>query len=279
MAAHFPVLSRQIALTGNIGVGTPSSPSDVSVTTTGVWSFASETDGSPSTDSLAYHLGTQVATAGAWTYDNANSSYDMTVGTFPRYLLQFTSSTQLQVEAGGANSITLTDIGVDGSAMTSGIPAGGTVTLASEINCLGWWHAGIELTKQVRPDQHEYQDFGSVYDGDADETEYYGRRQSLRLMWEQVEDANVFLHRAEDATYAANAGRSVTDPNGLINDPDGLLEYFCRGETFRVYFAHGDYLTTRKQEGGRIRELSDWVTEFPDDPRRSTVNLRGWKVV
>ena len=278
MAAHFPVLSRQIALTGNIGVGTPGSPSDVSVTTTGVWSFASETDGTPSTDSLAYHLGTQVATAGAWTYDNANSSYDMTTGMFPLYRLQFTSSTQLRVEAGGSSSITMTDIGVDGST-TSGVPAGGVVTITSEINCLGWWSAGIELTKQYRPDQHEYRDFGSVYDGTADETEYQGRRQLLRLFWEQVEDANVFLHRAEDATYAALAGRSTADPNGLINDPDGLLEYFCRGETFRCYFGHGDYLTVRKQEGGRIKELSDWVQEFPDDPRRSTVNMRGWKVV
>ncbi len=276
--ANFPVISRQIALTGNIGVGTPGSPTDVDVTTTGVWSFASEADGSPSTDSLAKHLGDQIGTLGGITYNNANSEYDLVDQTFPIYKLQFTTSNQLSVAAGGASSITVTDIGVDGT-MTSGIPAGGTATLTSEINCLGWWSAGIELTKQYRPDLHEYRDFGSVYDGTADETEYHGRRQSLRLLWEQVEDACVFLHRAQDATYASLAGRDVDDPNGLLNDPDGLLEYFCRGETFRIYFGHGDYLTIRKQEGGRIRELSDWVQEYPDDPRRSTVNMRGWKVV
>lgn len=279
MAAHFPVISRQIALTGNIGVGTPGSPSNVSVTTSGVWSFASEASGVPSSDSLAKHLGDRLDTVSGVTYQNSSSLYDMTApAMFPVYRLVCATSSQLSVQAGSSSSITMTDIGVDGT-MTSGIPAGGTVTLTSEINCAGWWSAGIELTKQTRPDRHEYRDFGSVYDGTVDETDYYGRRQSLRLMWEQVEDANVFLHRAQNSTYAALAGRNVDDPNGLINDANGLLEYFCRGETFRVYFGHGDYLTIRKQEGGRIRELADWVTEYPDDPRRSTVNMRGWKVV
>ncbi len=276
--AKFPVLSRQIALTGNIGIGTPGSPTNVSVTTTGVWSFASEVSGVPSSDSLAKHLGTQIGTLGGITYDNASSSYDLVDQTFPLWNCVFTTSNQLSIQAGSSSSITMTDIGIDGT-FTSGVPASGEVTLKNEINCAGWWSAGIELTKQNRPDHHEYQDFGSVYDGTADETEYHGRRQLLSLMWEQVEDANVSLHRAQDATYAALAGRSVADPNGLINDAEGLLEYFARGETFRIYFAHGDYLTIRKQEGGRIRELSDWVTEFPDDPRRSTVNMRGWKVV
>tara|TARA_R110000796_G_scaffold4730_1_gene18067 strand:- start:154 stop:993 length:840 start_codon:yes stop_codon:yes gene_type:complete len=279
MAAHFPVLSRQIALTGNIGVGTPGSPGDVSVTTSGVWSFASDASGVPSTDSLAKHLGDRISTVSGVTYANSSSSYDLSSPSmFPVYRLVCATSSQLSVAAGSSSSITMTDIGVDGT-MTSGTPASGTVTLTSEINCAGWWHAGIELTRQERPDQHEYQDFGSVYDGDADETEYYGRRQLLRLLWEQVESANVFAHRAANATYAASAGRDTDDPNGLINDPNGLLEYFCRGADFRIYFGHGDYLTIRKQEGGRVRELSDWVTEYPDDPRRSTVNLRGWKVV
>ena len=279
MAAHFPVLSRQLALTGNIGVGTPGSPGDVSVTTSGVWSFASEASGVPSSDSLAKHLGDALHTVSGVAYVNADSRYDLTTASmFPVYKLVCTTSNQLTVAAGSSSSITVTDIGVDGT-MTSGVPATGEVTLTSEINCAGWWHAGIELTKQTRPDQHAYQDFGSVYDGTADETEYYGRRQLLRLIWEQVEDANVFLHRAADTTYAALAGRDTDDPNNLINDPNGLLEYFCRGADFRIYFGHGDYLTIRKQEGGRVRELSDWVTEYPDDPRRSTVNLRGWKVV
>tara|TARA_R110000782_G_scaffold151488_1_gene244174 strand:+ start:385 stop:1227 length:843 start_codon:yes stop_codon:yes gene_type:complete len=279
MAAHFPILSRQIALTGNIGVGPVGSPTDVSVTTTGVWSFASASTGAPSSDSLAYHLGTQIDTVVAGTYTNSGSSYSMTTHAYPAYKLEFASAVALEIVFGSSDAVPLTEIGVDGTSMTSTAPVTGDVMFTSQINCAGWWSAGIELTRQNRPDQHDYEDFGSVYDGTADETEYYGSRQRIELLWEQVEDANVYLHRATDATYAALAGRNTADPNGLINDPNGMLEYFCRGETFRIYFGHGDYITVRKQEGGRIRQLSDWVTEYPDDPRRSTVRLRGWKVV
>lgn len=289
--AKFPVISWPIEFDGSasLAISEPTvGTTNVNVATSGtVWSFATETNGLASSDSLARHLTDKLGTGVAdLTEDTATTDYLVDdAGGDPAFVVM-----RLGFAYGGAatsigmakiaGSIDETDVGIkDGGSIAAAV-SGGAVQLATEINCANWWHSGgIELTKQFRTDAHDYDDYGSVYDPTVDETAYYARRQLLRLLWEQVDDANVYGHRAADSGYASLAGRDVDDPNNLLDGVGGLLDIYARGETtFRVYFGHGDYITVRKQEGGSITSLDDWVTEFPDDPRRSTVDLRGFKI-
>lgn len=288
--ATFPIITWKVQLDGSIRVshaGNTPSALDVDVTTTGdgVWGYATETDGTASTDSLAYHLMTEIADA-VTEYTAAPSAtiYEVdTTTTHPRYRLAFTDAgaDAASISEGNTGPIALTDIGIDTS--VSRVISSGQHRFTSEMNCAGWWQAAIELTKQFREDQHFYEHYGSVYDTSVDATMHFGNRTSLRLMWEQVEDAYVYGHRAADSAYAALAGRSADDPNCLIDGEGGLLTEYCLGDvasSFRVYFGPGDYITVRKDDQRRgIARVTDWVTEYPDDPRRSTVTLKGFKIV
>lgn len=268
--AQFPILSRQVSLSGKVRMNVGGNIEEIDLTTSSdVWSFASESNGTASSGSLAVHLATELATHSDVT--SATAAYSVSEARRqPQY--QVTLSTGLTgavlLYSAGSPAIDALDIGLDGTLTTSIVA--GEALLQNDVHFKGMWAPAYELSRQLRPRRFIYESAESPFNESADDFFYYGTQQDLVLAWEAVDVADIYAYLAADSGYAALADREAVDPNCLLETE---LEKLCEGTTYRLYLAHGEYLTVRARAGGRISGTEDVVTDNPNDPRRPTVTL------
>ncbi len=278
----FPIFTWLIDLTGNIKATANVAVDNISLTTTDIWGYATETNAKASTDSLAYHLASTIGAAHADLTSLSTTAYEIDGdeggAVLPNPKWTAVAGTTLTLETAGSSPLDLTSIGILGGSASVAV-SGGEFDRVLESNPDGVWSPGMSLTDQLRQTHHNYADAGSPYDKDTDETVYLGEVQRVRFVYEVIEDAFVYAHRASDSDYATLADRDAADAYNVIDRAGGLLEQFCKGADIRVYFGHGDYITIRKDPGGRVTSVGDWITSHPQDNRRSSANLRGFKIV
>lgn len=271
--AQWPVLSRQIELTGslNVSVGGVVQLIDFS-TVEPVWSIALNASSGAESGSLAHHLAAKLAT---------HSQVTAAVGEYkivdsvrhPQYQIECSTASTgaVLISSAGSPALALATLGQNGTYATS-ISAGSFLFANgdNEMHFEGCWSPAVELTSQLRAKRFIAESAESSYDATADDWQFFGAKQDLTLVWEAVDLADIFLYRATDSGYAALANRTQFDTNNLL---EVELEQMNKGTTYRVYFEPGEYVTVRARTGGQIGATDDVITANPSDPRRPTVTL------
>lgn len=270
---HFPILSWPLELSGSLDVSVDGVIETIDMATSSpVWSWASETDGSGSSDSLAVHLGNRFLTHSRVTAVSDTLYKGLPEALEPEWRVYLTTTPASGLFAFKSNAGDPFDLPSIGFNVTipSWTISSSTATVISREHWAGIWHAGVELSSQRRPKRWVFEDAESPYDAAARDGIVYSMQQDVRLFWEAVDDAHLRAHRAADAEFADMAGRSEDDRYNVIED---LLEAMVRQKTIRIYWGHGDYTECAIRAGGAVTSIEDLVTDNPDDPHRYAVTV------
>jgi len=253
--ANFPLITWQVTAPAATWTETGSSPSPGINAATGKWGFDVSTataNGFATTDSATGYLGDAIDALGAgitiftqFLYTNNTTASISPL--FARYGYQSTSG-------GTLTFATLADAAVYGFASTTVTfaPTSGSSTgyVTTDYNVGGIWAPCGVSGDVTRTTKQRAAVSSSDMSGLTTDIVNWGHVADIEVRSTLFPVANAFVWYATQAIYAQKAGRSVNDPNNIL---EVMLQAASTGVDFRIYeqaattagFTNEDYLEAK----------------------------------